>query len=121
MSCKAYKCPDIRDSIGPDGECHPYDETLELRHEKLKVVAEQCALSVKDLNAKIKALTDQLANETKEKEELDSLLRSERLLSTQYKIQRDDLKSQLDENSDKLQQMTRNYELEQMSKAEVAK
>jgi len=53
MSCAAQKCDDEKDSIGPDGECHDYDESLEGKYEELKLQANECALSVKGMIPKI--------------------------------------------------------------------
>ena len=74
MTCQVYECQDDNDSIGPDGQCHDYDETLEKRHEDLKVVANECGTTVKSMDSKMKELMAQLQEEMAEKENLQTKL-----------------------------------------------
>lgn len=60
MSCHTAQCDDERDSIGPDGECHEYDDTLEKRFEALSEQASACASNVEQLNRKVELLELQL-------------------------------------------------------------
>lgn len=53
MTCQVNECEDERDSIGPDGLCHDYDETLEKRHDDLKVAATECSKTAKSMDQKI--------------------------------------------------------------------
>lgn len=68
MKCQTQVCEDARDSIGPDGECHDYDETLESRHKQLQKEANKCATSVQQMGKQIQDLMAKLQKETSEKE-----------------------------------------------------
>lgn len=52
LSCYTEQCENERDSIGPDGECDPYDDTCEKKLAKVEKEASQCAQSVKEMNTK---------------------------------------------------------------------
>lgn len=121
MDCEAQICQDSRDSIGPDGKCHAYDETLEKRHETLKGEAKLCADSVKQMGEKIKELMSQLQKETEKSDQLANELSSEKELSQQFKDQRDNFSQELDQNKQKLTQVQRKFDLEQQSKMQIFK
>lgn len=77
MSCKTYSCNDEKDSLGPDGECHPYDETLEQRFDDLKTESENCAKSFNTMNIKMEELLAQLKTTMDKNQELESKLANE--------------------------------------------
>jgi len=81
MTCMTYECEDDRDSIGPDGECHEYDDTLESKYEQLQGEATECSKSVGQMNGKIQELMLQLQEEISQKERLTNDLLSEKEMS----------------------------------------
>lgn len=97
MSCKAQVCKDARDSIGPDGECHAYDETLEQRFEALKKESTECAGSVKQMGIQIQQLMQKLQKEIESKDKLQNALNSQIELSNTYYAQRIELTTKVED------------------------
>lgn len=72
------------------------------------------------MNIQIQQLTQLLSAEMTEKESIRSELESEKELSEQYRTQRDELKNDFDRTQENLNTLQRNFELEQMSKMQIA-